>query len=186
MPPRAQPPLWRSPTHKPRAHRQEQTATPAASSSSSKTKGKGKTTASGSKGKSKPNAASAGTSARVTRSQSRSASQTPHSPLNSFSQLAPSSNNGNLSSTSNNHHQHQDAHELDTDIQSHLAQISRHRVAWTRPKTPPSYWDIGFPNTQQVGGINERAREMREEGEREVRREAEGDSKEGRWRRRGG
>lgn len=38
-----------------------------------------------------------------------------------------------------------------------------------------------------MGGINERAREMREEGEREVEREVKGgEGKERRWRRRGG
>lgn len=28
--------------------------------------------------------------------------------------------------------------------------ISRHRNAWARAKTPPEYWNIGFPDTQDV------------------------------------
>ena len=41
-----------------------------------------------------------------------------------------------------------------------------------RANTPPGYWNIGFPDTQEVGDINEKAeamhRKKREEVEREV------------------
>ncbi|KAI0337703.1 hypothetical protein BDW22DRAFT_1383329 [Trametopsis cervina] len=51
-----------------------------------------------------------------------------------------------------------DANE--TATASHMRKISRHRRRWEAPKTPPGYWDIGFPDTQQTERINERAREM--------------------------
>ncbi|OBZ76376.1 hypothetical protein A0H81_03416 [Grifola frondosa] len=47
-------------------------------------------------------------------------------------------------------------------IAQHKGAISRHRQQWTRASTPPGYWDIGFPDTQQVSDINESAREMHE------------------------
>jgi hypothetical protein len=50
--------------------------------------------------------------------------------------------------------------------------ISRHRHNWERPKTPPNYWDIGFPTTQEVGDINERAEQMHQEKVLEIEREA--------------
>ncbi|KIY62735.1 hypothetical protein CYLTODRAFT_383252 [Cylindrobasidium torrendii FP15055 ss-10] len=40
--------------------------------------------------------------------------------------------------------------------------ISRHREEWKRGRTPPAYWDIGFPDTQEVARINAQARELRE------------------------
>lgn len=40
--------------------------------------------------------------------------------------------------------------------------ISRHRHQWAQGGTPPDYWNIGFPDTQEVESINERARAMRE------------------------
>ncbi|KAF9026210.1 hypothetical protein BDZ89DRAFT_1016326 [Hymenopellis radicata] len=40
--------------------------------------------------------------------------------------------------------------------------ISRHRHQWAQGGTPPDYWNIGFPDTQEVESINERARDMRE------------------------
>ncbi|TFK46043.1 hypothetical protein OE88DRAFT_1638951 [Heliocybe sulcata] len=50
----------------------------------------------------------------------------------------------------------------------HRNAISKHRAQWAAPKTPPGYWDIGFPDTQEAAAINERAREMRREKMREV------------------
>ncbi|KAG9318272.1 DNA repair protein endonuclease SAE2/CtIP C-terminus-domain-containing protein [Chiua virens] len=46
------------------------------------------------------------------------------------------------------------------DVEEHKQLISRHRHHWHRPKTPPGYWDIGFPDTQEVLDINRRAAEM--------------------------
>ncbi|KAG2149266.1 DNA repair protein endonuclease SAE2/CtIP C-terminus-domain-containing protein [Suillus clintonianus] len=46
------------------------------------------------------------------------------------------------------------------DIEHHKKRISRHRHHWYRAKTPPGYWDIGFPDTQETSDINRRAAEM--------------------------
>jgi hypothetical protein len=62
--------------------------------------------------------------------------------------------------------------ERQTAITLHKQAISRHRHHWERPRTPPGYWNIGFPDTQEAANINERAREMhrrkRDEVESEV------------------
>ncbi|PBK80097.1 hypothetical protein ARMGADRAFT_1003290 [Armillaria gallica] len=50
--------------------------------------------------------------------------------------------------------------------------ISRHRYNWAQGGTPPGYWDIGFPNTQETKSINERAKEMHEKKRREIEAEA--------------
>jgi len=42
-------------------------------------------------------------------------------------------------------------------IAAHRNEISRHRHQWAPTSTPPDYWDIGFPDTQQVQNINEKA-----------------------------
>ncbi|KAG8934425.1 hypothetical protein FRC01_003099 [Tulasnella sp. 417] len=44
-------------------------------------------------------------------------------------------------------------------VQQHRQNISRHRQNWVRQTTPPDYWDIGFPTTQQIVSINQRAEE---------------------------
>jgi DNA repair protein endonuclease SAE2/CtIP C-terminus len=71
-----------------------------------------------------------------------------------------------------------------TEIASHKQAISRHRHHWERARTPPGYWNIGFPDTQEAADINERASEMhrqkREAVEKEVRKGA------GRYKRRQG
>jgi hypothetical protein len=46
------------------------------------------------------------------------------------------------------------------EIAAHKQQISRHRHHWSPPRTPPGYWNIGFPDTQEVARINKRAGEM--------------------------
>ncbi|KAJ7747243.1 DNA repair protein endonuclease SAE2/CtIP C-terminus-domain-containing protein [Mycena metata] len=68
------------------------------------------------------------------------------------------------------------------DITSHKQAISRHRHHWERPKTPPSYWSIGFPDTQEVAKINEKAREMHQQKQKNVQREANKDG--GRYKKR--
>lgn len=50
--------------------------------------------------------------------------------------------------------------ENDDDIEQHKYRVSRHRHHWHRPKTPPAYWEIGFPDTQEASEINRRAAEM--------------------------
>lgn len=53
-----------------------------------------------------------------------------------------------------------DCKENREDIEHHKKEISRHRHHWYRAKTPPGYWDIGFPDTQETSDINRRAAEM--------------------------
>jgi hypothetical protein len=54
-----------------------------------------------------------------------------------------------------------------------------------RAQTPPGYWNIGFPDTQEAREINEKAEEMHRRKLKEVKREvnAFADGK-GRWVRR--
>ena len=66
------------------------------------------------------------------------------------------------------------------EIDLHRKQVSRHRQNWARAQTPPGYWSIGFPSTQEARDINEKAEEMHQRKFREVEKEAE----QGRWIRR--
>lgn len=43
---------------------------------------------------------------------------------------------------------------------------------WERPPTPPGFWKIGFPTTQDVEEQNKRADEMQREKEEKIRKEA--------------
>ncbi|KAI0084610.1 DNA repair protein endonuclease SAE2/CtIP C-terminus-domain-containing protein [Irpex rosettiformis] len=61
---------------------------------------------------------------------------------------------------------------LNRDVNSRIQKISRHRRRWEAPKTPPGYWDIGFPDTQQTEEINRRAREMHAQKLRDAEAEA--------------
>ncbi|WVO14224.1 hypothetical protein L204_101856 [Cryptococcus depauperatus] len=70
-----------------------------------------------------------------------------------------------------------DEHE---GIKQHRDKISRHRETWIKPPTPPGYWQIGFPTTQEVEEQNRKADEMAEDKKEQIRREA--DQKESRWR----
>ncbi|EPQ58530.1 hypothetical protein GLOTRDRAFT_120220 [Gloeophyllum trabeum ATCC 11539] len=54
----------------------------------------------------------------------------------------------------------------------HRNEISKHRHHWAAPRTPPGYWDIGFPDTQEAADINERARDLQREKMKEVEKEA--------------
>lgn len=67
------------------------------------------------------------------------------------------------------HHNHESA---SADAARHKQQISRHRHHWERAPTPPGYWDIGFPSTQEALGINERARQMHRDKMEAIEREA--------------
>jgi hypothetical protein len=58
-------------------------------------------------------------------------------------------------------------------ITSHKQAISRHRHHWVRASTPPGYWNIGFPNTQEAADINEKAKEMHRQKKDHVEAEAE-------------
>ncbi|KAJ7293882.1 DNA repair protein endonuclease SAE2/CtIP C-terminus-domain-containing protein [Mycena rebaudengoi] len=58
------------------------------------------------------------------------------------------------------------------DIASHKQAISRHRHHWARASTPPGYWNIGFPTTQETDDINEKAKSMHQQKKRDVQAEA--------------
>ncbi|KAF7796799.1 hypothetical protein EIP86_007983 [Pleurotus ostreatoroseus] len=51
---------------------------------------------------------------------------------------------------------------------AHRQEISKHRQRWVAPSTPPKYWDIGFPSTQEVAKINEEGKERQERKRREI------------------
>ncbi|KAJ7071259.1 hypothetical protein C8F01DRAFT_1109757 [Mycena amicta] len=51
-------------------------------------------------------------------------------------------------------------------------QISRHRAQWGPSRTPPGFWDIGFPDTIKVNKINAEAARMRDEDRQNMRAEA--------------
>ncbi|OSD00532.1 hypothetical protein PYCCODRAFT_1453306 [Trametes coccinea BRFM310] len=58
-------------------------------------------------------------------------------------------------------------------MEEHKQAISRHREHWPRAKTPPRYWEIEFPTTQQVEEMNAEAARMHEEKRAMIAREAE-------------
>ena len=84
------------------------------------------------------------------------------------------------SHTLDSHHGHSDPPRRQADIDAHQKAISRHRQTWARAKTPPGYWEIGFPNTQEVGYINNRAKEMEKKKKMEIENESNRDG--GRYR----
>ncbi|WWC91750.1 uncharacterized protein L201_006697 [Kwoniella dendrophila CBS 6074] len=57
-------------------------------------------------------------------------------------------------------------------VREHQNMVSRHRETWIRPPTPPGYWKIGFPSTQDVEEQNQQADRMLEEKEERIRKEA--------------
>ncbi|KAF8630322.1 hypothetical protein AX15_002995 [Amanita polypyramis BW_CC] len=66
----------------------------------------------------------------------------------------------------------------DDHVENHKKAISRHRHHWARADTPPGYWDIGFPDTQEAANINEKAKEMHRKKQEEVERSViKGDGK---------
>ncbi|EIW53282.1 uncharacterized protein TRAVEDRAFT_154675 [Trametes versicolor FP-101664 SS1] len=67
-------------------------------------------------------------------------------------------------------------------IEEHKQAISRHRQHWPRAKTPPGYWNIGFPDTQEVAAMNAEAARMHAQKRNMVAQEA--DRRGGRFKRR--
>ncbi|ORY33395.1 DNA repair protein endonuclease SAE2/CtIP C-terminus-domain-containing protein [Naematelia encephala] len=65
------------------------------------------------------------------------------------------------------------------ELQEHQNQVSRHRDTWQKPPTPPGYWHIGFPTTQDVVEQNRKADEMIAEKEAQVKKDAA--RKDGKW-----
>ncbi|KAL0581260.1 hypothetical protein V5O48_000743 [Marasmius crinis-equi] len=91
------------------------------------------------------------------------------------------------------HHNHTHSHQKgraatppspspNRQIESHKQDISRHRYQWERAKTPPGYWNIGFPDTQEAQDINERAKELHRKKWNAI--ESEAARENGRYRRR--
>ncbi|KAN0134620.1 hypothetical protein V8E53_007405 [Lactarius tabidus] len=83
--------------------------------------------------------------------------------------LVPSECNSNSNSTK-------------STVRAHRQAVSRHRAQWERAPTPPGYWEIGFPDTQAVEKINEKAAEIHRQKRAAIAREAKGGG--GRYRRR--
>lgn len=54
----------------------------------------------------------------------------------------------------------------------HRRYVSKHRHQWAPPATPPDYWTIAFPDTQQVDDINRRANDIHEKKRQQVENEA--------------
>ena len=69
-----------------------------------------------------------------------------------------------------------------TPRREHKKGISRHRHQWQQGGTPPDYWNIGFPSTQEAADINEQAKEMHQKKKEEIQFEA--NKKDGRYKRR--
>ncbi|KAF8259412.1 hypothetical protein EI94DRAFT_1668530 [Lactarius quietus] len=67
-------------------------------------------------------------------------------------------------------------------VSAHRQAVSRHRAQWERAPTPPGYWEIGFPDTQAVEKINEKAAEIHRQKRAAIAREARDGG--GRYRRR--
>jgi hypothetical protein len=75
-----------------------------------------------------------------------------------------------------------DSESFTAGVSAHRQAVSRHRAQWERAPTPPGYWDIGFPDTQAVKQINERAAELHLRKRKAVAKEAKEEG--GRYRRR--
>jgi DNA repair protein endonuclease SAE2/CtIP C-terminus len=75
-----------------------------------------------------------------------------------------------------------DRKSVSAAVSAHRHAVSRHRAQWDRALTPPGYWEIGFPDTQAVEKINEKAAEMHRQRRAAVAKEARKEG--GRYRRR--
>ncbi|WWD03690.1 hypothetical protein V865_001746 [Kwoniella europaea PYCC6329] len=69
-------------------------------------------------------------------------------------------------------HKHEDNQTVSDQVREHQNMVSRHRETWAKPPTPPGYWKIGFPSTQDVREQNEQADKMMKGKEERIRREA--------------
>nr|GAT46082.1 predicted protein [Mycena chlorophos] len=66
-------------------------------------------------------------------------------------------------------HNSNSSSKKDREVAAHKQAISRHRQDWAQGTTPPGYWDIGFPSTQEAENINARAKEMQMHKMKQVR-----------------
>ncbi|KAK6909370.1 hypothetical protein I203_103387 [Kwoniella mangroviensis CBS 8507] len=69
-------------------------------------------------------------------------------------------------------HEHGSDRSVSDHVREHQNMVSRHRETWVKPPTPPGYWKIGFPSTQDVRDQNEQADKMIKEKEVRIKKEA--------------
>lgn len=63
-----------------------------------------------------------------------------------------------------------------------VQKIGRHRAKYSRPQTPPGFWKVGFPTSQEIAEINELSVTYEREREEQKRREMEfAKSRERKW-----
>ncbi|GBC05991.1 hypothetical protein RclHR1_06540011 [Rhizophagus clarus] len=64
----------------------------------------------------------------------------------------------------------------------HKQMIGKHRVKYSRPQTPPGFWKVGFPTSQEIAEINELSIAYEREREEQKRKEMEfAKSRERKW-----
>ncbi|GAA5868762.1 hypothetical protein JCM1840_004389 [Sporobolomyces johnsonii] len=73
------------------------------------------------------------------------------------------SNNNNSSKRTSSSLMKSFLDERAQQAQDRLQRDGRHRVQQRTVPDPPSFWEMGFPNTQQVEDINREARQLKEE-----------------------
>ncbi|CAG8437751.1 9497_t:CDS:2 [Funneliformis mosseae] len=79
-------------------------------------------------------------------------------------------------------HSQSSVNDLETLIQNKKQLLSRHRAKYSRPQTPPGFWKVGFPSSQEIAEINELSVKYEREREEQKKREVEfAKSRERRW-----
>jgi len=127
MPPRLQPPLWRSPTNSPVSQKRTNPKRP----------------------KPCPHHSQSTDDDDVVEIDDSFGSQQP--------KASTSLAHGHASASTSSRKKEK---EKQKEIESHRQTVSRHRKEWARGNTPPRFWEIGLPNTQEVADINELAMEQ--------------------------
>jgi hypothetical protein len=70
----------------------------------------------------------------------------------------------------------------ETLVQNRRQLIGKHRVKYSRPQTPPGFWKVGFPSSQEIAEINELSVAYEREREEQKRKEMEfAKSRERKW-----
>ncbi|EIW75951.1 hypothetical protein CONPUDRAFT_131453 [Coniophora puteana RWD-64-598 SS2] len=172
MPPRLQQPLWRSPSTTPRKKKEKQKERFGAARTEPRQQHP-KSRPYPSPHRDRTHSSSVHCRPAVSSSASASAST---SGVNTG--LSASTSNGGPSSrrkrrdSFDDPSDNEEAENAQRDIEAHKKAISKHRYHWQRAKTPPGYWDIGFPSTQEADALNARASAMHRDKMRAVEREA--------------
>jgi len=72
--------------------------------------------------------------------------------------------------------------DVETLIQNNKQMLSRHRAKFSRPQTPPGFWKVGFPTSQEIAEINELSVKYEREREEQKKKEVEfAKSRERKW-----